>query len=482
MKMKIIRIQICFILLIMLLSCSKEETYIPIDDIFPVASDDIITSSLLTPVEISVLTNDNSGDSILSNTLSIVGGVDSDGNSSLDTYQVANEGIWKINSAGVLSFNPTSGVSKNPTPIKYFGKDKENNKSNEANVVINAVAIANVNLTQVYTKLSDYKFFVGNIKEQLPSLNVLPYEPASSLFTDYAKKKRFVWMPEGSKATYNGDSESLELPVGAALIKTFYYVNVQNISPVGSKRIIETRIMLKSVSGWIFADYVWNENQTEAFYDISGSNTDVTWLDENNNSKNVNYRIPNHVQCLTCHKVNVNNVQKIVPIGIKPQNLNFNFNYGNETKNQLTKWIEKGYLENNFTFPTAQNTTVDYKDTSKDLTTRVRSYVDINCAHCHRAESHCYYRDMRFAFNQTGPENALAQTNLGVCMNTADMQDIPQQYDKIVTPANINASMLYFRINTTNETYRMPLHGRTLIHTEGVALVAEWINSLTPCR
>jgi hypothetical protein len=34
-------------------------------------------------------------------------------------------------------------------------------------------------------------------------------------------------MPVGTKATYNGDGNILELPVGAVLIKTFYYDNVQ---------------------------------------------------------------------------------------------------------------------------------------------------------------------------------------------------------------------------------------------------------------
>ena len=38
------------------------------------------------------------------------------------------------------------------------------------------------------------------------------------------RKKRFIWLPNGTKATYNGDDEILELPVGAALIKTFYYI------------------------------------------------------------------------------------------------------------------------------------------------------------------------------------------------------------------------------------------------------------------
>jgi hypothetical protein len=80
-----------------------------------------------------------------------------------------------------------------------------------------------VNLATVpYPKLSDYQFFVGLMKDQTPSIGVLPYEPASSLFTDYALKKRFVWMPEGSLATYNGDGNVLELPVGAVIIKNFY--------------------------------------------------------------------------------------------------------------------------------------------------------------------------------------------------------------------------------------------------------------------
>src|SRR5690606_24423098 len=52
-----------------------------------------------------------------------------------------------------------------------------------------------------YQKLSDYKFFEGEMKNLEPALHVLPYEPSSALFSDYAHKKRFVWMPPGTKAT-----------------------------------------------------------------------------------------------------------------------------------------------------------------------------------------------------------------------------------------------------------------------------------------
>jgi uncharacterized repeat protein (TIGR03806 family) len=339
-----------------------------------------------------------------------------------------------------------------------------------------------VDLTQVpFPKLSDYHFFEGEMKNQIPSLNVLPYAPASSLFTDYAHKKRFVWMPIGLKATYNGDSKVLELPVGAALIKTFYYDKIQ---PNNTTRIIETRIMIRKQTGWIFADYVWNDAQTEAYLDLNGSFLNISWKDENNIIKTTDYRIPSEVQCIICHKntENVNgNLQTIhIPIGIKPQNLNLNYNYGTSTQNQLTKWIEQGYLENNFTFPTENNSTIDYNDTSKSLEKRVRSYLDINCAHCHQNGKHCDYRPMRFAFNETGATNGL--TNMGVCVDTQDMQNFAPSLGKIITPGNINRSMLYYRLNTTNEAFRMPLHGRTVVHEEAISLIGQWINSLQPCQ
>lgn len=337
-----------------------------------------------------------------------------------------------------------------------------------------------VDLTTVpYPKLSDYHFFDGDMKNQTPALNVLPYEPASSLFTDYAHKKRFVWMPEGVKATYNSDAKVLELPVGAALIKTFYYDNVQ---PNNSTRIIETRIMIRKSTGWIFADYVWNAAQTEATLDLAGSFTNISWKDEHNVIKTADYRIPNELQCIICHKakeiINGISTDVNIPIGIKPQNLNTSYNYNGQSKNQLTKWIEKGYLEGNFALPTAENSTVNYNDTSKSISQRARSYVDINCAHCHQNDRHCDYRPMRFAFNET----LNSESNMGVCVATSDMQDFPTTVDKVVTPQHTEKSMLFYRINTTNESYRMPLHGRTLIHEEGVLLMKDWINSLSECH
>jgi uncharacterized repeat protein (TIGR03806 family) len=344
----------------------------------------------------------------------------------------------------------------------------------DAYVEIIEETVPTVDLALVpFIKLSDYHFFKGEIKEQQPSKGVLPYEPASSLFTDYALKNRFVWMPDGTKATYNGDAKVLELPVGAVLIKTFYYNNVQ---PSNASKIIETRIMIKVAeeatvggeynSGWKFYNYVWNEEQTDAYLDMNGSDISISWL-ENGMTKSTVYRIPSETECLVCHKSN----GAPIPIGIKPQNLNVNFEFNDGTRNQLAKWIAVGYLENNL--PASIVSTVNYKDAAQPLDLRMRSYVDINCAHCHQEGSHCSYRPIRLAFNESG-----SAVNMGICV-TADQE--VEGLSTIISPGNIQRSLMHFRMNTTEPNYKMPLVGRNMIHTEGVQLMEQWINSLQSC-
>ena len=334
-------------------------------------------------------------------------------------------------------------------------------------VDVDPVSPVIVDLTQVpYANLSDYKFFEGEMKNQVPSIGVLPYKPLSELFTDYALKKRFVWMPEGVKASYTADGEVLNFPTGAVLIKSFYYNNVQ---PGNGTRIIETRLMIKKETGWIFAEYVWNDQQTEATLQMDGSFTAVSWIDTNGIAQNANYRIPSEVECLICHKT----VTNPIPIGTKPQNLNSDYPFAEGTKNQLTKWIEEGYLD--ASIPSNIETVVDYKDTSKPLDLRARSYVDINCAHCHKSNSHCDYRSMRFAFNESSNPQ-----NMGICV-TPD-ENINSILTYIVAPTNTERSVMHYRMNTTSEEIRMPIVGRTMIHQEGVELIEQWINSLSPCN
>lgn len=330
-------------------------------------------------------------------------------------------------------------------------------------------SFVNFNIDAVpYSKLSTYNFFTGDLKNLNPKDKVIPYEPASSLFTDYALKKRFIWMPNGVKASYDADDKSLNFPVGTVLIKNFYYNTIQ---PNNTTKIIETRLMIKKSSGWVFAEYLWNDAQTEA--DLvtggdftSGSSKNITFKKENNDVITTDYRIPSESECYACHKLD----NHPIPIGLKPQNLNVNYNYPNGLKNQLQKLVDEGYLQS---YPSSIVSTVNYKDTSKPLDIRLRSYVDANCAHCHQLNARCDYRALRLNFSQT---NNLA--NLGVCVEADEPVD--PSIHKIIKSENYGESVMNFRLSSVDESDRMPLLGRTVVHDEGVELLHQWINSLSP--
>jgi uncharacterized repeat protein (TIGR03806 family) len=268
-------------------------------------------------------------------------------------------------------------------------------------------------------------------------------------------------MPSDVQATYVADNKFIDFPVGTILIKSFYYNNVQ---PDNNTRIIETRLMLRKSDDWYFADYTWNNDQTEATFSLDGSFINIDFL-ENGVAKSTNYRIPSDVECITCHKSQSNSV----PIGVKPQNLNSIYVYADGSQNQLEKLIAEGYLEDNL--PATINTVVNWSDETQSIDLRVRSYIDVNCAHCHSELTYCDYRPMRFAFS-----DSVNETNLGVCVDPDT--EIPGM-TKIVAPSLKERSVMYFRLNTEAEELRMPLLGRTIIHEEAVALIGEWIDGLT---
>ena len=88
-------------------------------------------------------------------------------------------------------------------------------------------------------KLSTYGFF-DNLGEQRPKSEVLPYSLITVLFSDYADKDRFVYVPAEKTGNYVENSV-FHFPVGTALIKTFSY----------SKRINDSDVQkeLQTISG-----------------------------------------------------------------------------------------------------------------------------------------------------------------------------------------------------------------------------------------
>ncbi len=332
--------------------------------------------------------------------------------------------------------------------------DDDLGAGDEMNITVDLSAVP-------FNTLSEYGFFDGNLANLIPNPGVLEYSLINKLFSDYSIKKRFIWMSEGVTATYDSHDKLLVFPIGTIIVKNFFY---DNVLPSNSRRILETRMLIRTIDGWEFANYVWNEEQTEATLDLNGSTVDITW-ELNGETRSVNYRIPNVVECQTCHKTG----DTSIPIGPKPQNLNKLFTYSDgSTANQLQKWLDEGYLQS---FPSTINTLVDWKDTSAPIRERVRSYAEINCAHCHIDEGHCSYRPIRLDYI-----SSTLDENLGICV--VPDEDLGNGLSHIIKPGNIDRSTFFYRLNTTVEEVRMPLLGRTLIHDEALTLIEEFINQL----
>jgi len=317
--------------------------------------------------------------------------------------------------------------------------------------------------TGPHATLSAYGFFSGNMKDLVPIDRVLPYDLIDPLFTDYAKKKRHIWLPVDSVAEWDGEDRVPLFPNGTVLIKTFYYDGVQ---PGNVRRIIETRLMYRWDNGWHFANYVWNAEQTEAHLDLDGSYTPVAWVDDEGTPRAVDYRIPAGAECGSCHK------RDGLPalIGPKPRNLARSYTYADGPAQQLDRWMAHGILPEGGPVVTPMP---DWTDATVPDQDRVRAYVDINCAHCHSASGYCNYRPMRFAWEETADP-----VNLGVCVEPHD--PIAPGVSHIVAATRPDRSMMAYRMASTEVEVRMPLLGRSLVHDEALSLIETWISELGP--
>lgn len=319
---------------------------------------------------------------------------------------------------------------------------------------------------QPFEKLSDYHFFKGPLAQLEPNDRVLPYDLNSPLFSDYAHKARFVWMPEGTTAKYTTD-EVLDFPQGAVLIKNFYYHNDETKLEAG-KKIIETRILINRADEWEAIGYIWNKEQTEAYLEVVGDIQQVSWTNAEGQAQEVNYIVPNKNQCKSCHLKG----KKQIPIGPKVRNLNKDFAYADGTKNQLDKWQELGYLEDYNPKETYAKVAVWDDPNSGTLHERALAYLDINCAHCHRPEGSANTSGLHL------DANAQKDITLGIYKATVSAGAGTGGHTYSIVPGHPEESIMVYRMNSLNPGAMMPELGRTSIHKEGVELISKWIENM----
>ncbi len=319
---------------------------------------------------------------------------------------------------------------------------------------------------------------------------VTPYDLTTPLFTDYAQKLRTIWMPPGASADYNPD-DVLSFPVGTVITKTFFYqtgpggrvlqqadqalihkgegLNLRRV------RMVETRLLIRRSDGWAALTYLWNEAQTEAVLHRIGAVVPLTLARQDGGDEPFSYIVPNVTQCSACHATNVA-TRVIHPIGPKARLLNRDFAYSDGSENQLTRLAAMGYLRG-LADPKGAPADVSWADTTASPEARARAYLDVNCGHCHNpkgpADTSGLYLD---AATPVSGRSGVCKLPVAAGAGTGDLR-----FD--IVPGDADASIIPYRMASTNPAAMMPEIGRSTRHTEGVALVRFWIDSLEgSCR
>lgn len=365
---------------------------------------------------------------------------------------------------------------------------------------VNWQALGRVNCPE----LSQYHLFLDPDDPTVQPNGGTPYDLNTQLFSDYAVKYRFLYLPDGEAAQYrdggDGANETFVFPVGTVITKTFSFPDESD----GTENHVETRLLIKREDGdgtphWVGLPYIWEDDGDErvARLALGGGETSVSWHYTDPDSGRLHagatdsYSIPHANQCLSCH-ANTHRPAGAAPIGPKPRNLNKPYNYGGAgTRNQIAYWRERGMLVGGppdldvdpntqiaaaverlprFDVPGDGGETAG---SDADIESRVRAYLEVNCAHCHNpgggaSNTGLYLDALR-------PVNA----SYGICKppTAAGAGSGGRPYD--IRPGSSNNSILPYRMGEAgNIQVQMPPIARSVDHDEAKALVEQWINQV----
>lgn len=289
----------------------------------------------------------------------------------------------------------------------------------------------------------------------------VPYSVRSPLWSDAAEKHRYLRIPLDGKIhvvdcrseeeaagcaadTIGGEDGHWQLPVGTVLVKNF---SLQG-------KLIETRlVMRRSMTRWLFYSYEWNDSATEA-----------TLLpdDEVGKARQVGtqtWQYPGRGQCPQCHTPGGG-----FSLGLSTPQLSSDFPYAEGAMNQVDKFEQLGL----FDAPPKEMPGYPEPTGAESLEARTLSYLQINCAICHRPSGEYSGMDMRWG-------TPIANMNLCALSERDPGKNGLPKYR--VVPGNPEQSAMSFRVHALDEL-RMPKIGSNVVDPVGAKLIDDWIAAM----
>lgn len=291
---------------------------------------------------------------------------------------------------------------------------------------------------------------------------LLPYDLVQPFWSDGAIKTRFVAMPD-AKVAFSPTGE-WRFPPGTVFVKTFELPT--DAANQNLKRRLETRLLVVDRNGGVYGvTYKWRADLSDAeLVAPEGLHEDIT-IRDSNGSHAQSWYYPSRSDCLVCHNSHTNGV-----LGPKTRQMNRDLHYADgSTENQLRRWNRLGLFDTTLdekdiaSFPTLAHS----DDTSRSIEDRARSWLDANCAHCHRPGGTVANFDARY-------ETPLAEQQL---IDGPVLIDENIDRARVISPHDPWRSVALLRVET-NSDIRMPPLARNTVDTQGAKLLRDWIASL----
>ena len=303
-----------------------------------------------------------------------------------------------------------------------------------------------------------------------PSTGLVPFEPNVTFWSDGASKKRWVALPnDGSHDSAEEQilfSEEGEwtFPNGTVFVKHFDLL-MDEEDPNSAKKI-ETRFTVKGDDGQIyFLTYRWREDESDADLVLGGADRSLT-IQTSSGSRQQIWHYPTNNECLTCHNSGG-------ALGVNTRQMNGDYPYdGGVTDNQLRtmnhlNWFSSALNEGNI--PSYMRVS-PISDANASLEEKALSYLDVNCAYCHRPGNLQVNMDLRFP-------TPLDQKNI---LHVDPEDDLGITGAKRVFQGDHSQSIVFHRMSSLQSDVMMPPLSKFLVDQEGTNLIRDWINSLDP--
>ncbi len=306
-----------------------------------------------------------------------------------------------------------------------------------------------------------------DLKTLTPAAFLIPYEVNSPLWADGAVKRRWVAVPNDGapygKAERIGFAESgpWTFPEGTVFVKHFE-IATDETQPA-SRRRLETRFLIRSVGGGVHgATYRWRPDQADA--DLVGVDGDDASIEVKTakGSRRQTWHYPGRRECLSCHTEAAGLV-----LGLNTRQLNRENASDDET---LRVWDRLDLFDRSpeAASPRRLPRLVAADDPKATLEERVRSYLDANCAHCHRPGGVRATFDARYEAAEQ--DRRMIDGNVANALGRTDA--------RVIAPGSLSKSIAYQRMTSLKANERMPPLASSVVDDEAAAVLKSWIEGL----